>query len=1008
MKNKYAGMLLVLLVWALVPAEAQLFKPFTSLRVIKTERFDIIFPEESESSARLLASYADRVYEHLSSLLGIEIAGRIPVTFAPHTDSFNAYYQSVPNPHIVLYDAPMDLEWTSFADSLESLFLHELTHAVSWSARDDSLRWLHTIFGNWVSPALLYAPLFMVEGVTVSFESLSGFGRANDPLIKQKLRQAIHEGKFLTPFQASGVYDLPVQQSSWYEYGGLFSAWLQRTYGMEKYAGLWQAMGKGIGISFMPYSSGYYRAFRNVYDVDFMDAWSAFSDSLALDGLEENNDELFPEERRFFSERRHTISALSARGSLVYVLYGSEGKIRVYDTLTGKTRVFNAGPLTSNDLDVSVDGTTLLVSGYQLIGDQYRAIVTEHRTDSGRGTGRTIHGLFKARYFRDGVIGIRGEQHNTCVVYEDFSGRSEVLFRGNEKLVFSGPQALDDERIVFIAAREGIRELLLYNYATGELFRVENADSNDTDGNETDGNAVDYWRYMRGLGVSDGKLFFSQNADDRMYKLACIDLETMKAVYSGRDFSGGVFYPVAVDNDIYYRAAFFSGDGFLRFPETTASLSGVQSGIRLVEVNRSANLLCDANLLCEEYGLAGAVAGASTGAAAEDWPELPGGESKPYFSILYMNPFRFWLPLPLIRANTSSFDNFKISLDGGGIFSLMSDPTDRHFISLMAYADIAYRMAMIDTFSWQTTVPGFPLTLAFSDKVIEGSRYNAFEDGDAPEGSGAYRDTRVDLSGGFSWRPRQWYYGFSLGGSYSRTAENDGGETAYTWAETESNFSLFTSATISSIQRRQHELFGSGLYLRLKGASVLDSFEPRVEGMFRASAETRFPVRLTLYGAYDSLGLNLQGVSRTYGRPIFTDVASVEYPNPAGLKLSWLAGGEASLGLFSFEIQNNLSHLYFNRVFGSLSLRTAFYDGKGLTGAEGTSAGRIAVGQFAIGDLRLAQSLVLRVGLVSSILPIKSAPIFVEPNLAVSWKFSNTITGRGSPWSYGVALNLRY
>ena len=63
-------MLLLLLVCVTVPVEAQLFKPFTSLRVIKTERFDIIFPKESESSARLLASYADRTYEQVSSLLG--------------------------------------------------------------------------------------------------------------------------------------------------------------------------------------------------------------------------------------------------------------------------------------------------------------------------------------------------------------------------------------------------------------------------------------------------------------------------------------------------------------------------------------------------------------------------------------------------------------------------------------------------------------------------------------------------------------------------------------------------------------------------------------------------------------------------------------------------------------------------------------------------------------------------------------------------------------------------
>ena len=71
MKRKFSVLLLLLLVWAAISAHAQLFRPFTSFRVIRTEHFDIIFPAESEVSARLLATYADDVYRHLSSLLGM-------------------------------------------------------------------------------------------------------------------------------------------------------------------------------------------------------------------------------------------------------------------------------------------------------------------------------------------------------------------------------------------------------------------------------------------------------------------------------------------------------------------------------------------------------------------------------------------------------------------------------------------------------------------------------------------------------------------------------------------------------------------------------------------------------------------------------------------------------------------------------------------------------------------------------------------------------------------------
>ena len=52
-----------------MPVDAQLFKPFTVMRHIKTEYFDIIYPKESEASAFLLASYADSTYEKISALL---------------------------------------------------------------------------------------------------------------------------------------------------------------------------------------------------------------------------------------------------------------------------------------------------------------------------------------------------------------------------------------------------------------------------------------------------------------------------------------------------------------------------------------------------------------------------------------------------------------------------------------------------------------------------------------------------------------------------------------------------------------------------------------------------------------------------------------------------------------------------------------------------------------------------------------------------------------------------
>jgi len=1003
MKQIRFGTFLALLVLVSVYAEAQmsLFRPFTSFRVIRTEHFDIIFPRESEASARMLASYADRIYEQMSSMLGIEVRFRIPVVINPHTDIFNGFYAGFPNPHIVLFDTPMDMEWLAFPDTLKYLFVHELAHAISLNQRQSIGWFFHRIFGGVAFPMVwANAPLFMIEGIAVSLESLSGFGRNNDPLTRQHLRQAVHEERFLRPIQVAGAYDLPVR-IFFHEYGGLFSEWLLQNYGMEKYVRLWHEMGRGARFSFSVYHSCFFHIFSSVYNMNFLDAWVAFRDSFALDNLEENTDEPLPRRYRFFTERNNFIDRLAVWGNDVFILDGRNARVYVYDTLTSRTRRFNVGVMGAYDIDISADGTTMLVSGFNSVNGRNEAIVVEYRTATGRRTGRTFRGLFRARYFRDGVIGGRSEQHSPFIVFEDSGGNRQVLFRGSSSLLFSGPQVVDNDRIAFVAVRGGVRELWLYDFAGGDLSRVESADGHN-----------EYWSHMRGLGVSDGRLFFSHNADDRMFKLAAVDLETMQAVFSGRDFSGGVFNPVSVNGVIYYRGAFSSRDRLLRFPETVGSLSGIQRDLKLVRLDRQsfeAVAMPELDKLDEndfygefddnEFDIGETLEIVQTQAQVASEPfawetaghETPVFGTSRYFALRYMNPFRFWFPMLLFRFH----ENDEVTLDGGGLFSMMIDPTRRNLVQFIAYADIRYQMAMIEMFSWQNTILGFPLTLNFSDMV------NHFEDEDI------YRDTRIGLVGNFNRNLGRGAIGFSLGGSYVRIADyEEGVASAYSWRKTGSFFMLSAGIGLSNIRRQRHELFGTGMAFSLVGATLATGFEPYVAAMFQASREARFPVRLALFGAYDSTGtMNLQGVSRTYGNPVFSQFAPLEYRHPRGLNLNWLAGVEAAIGLFSLEIQNNVSHIYFNRIFGTLAVRNAFFDGQGHPNARGMVISGLWSGDE---DIRIAQSLVFRLGMVFTFHQIHQIiPAFFEPNVWASWNFSNTITGNGDQWQIGLGFNLR-
>ena len=91
----------------------------------------------------------------------------------------------------------------------------------------------------------------MLEGVTVLTESYNGFGRVNDPLVRQRLRQDIYEGKFKTPLQASDLWIKKPWGNVYYEYGGLLSQYLKDRFGIEKYNKLWEQMRKNFSFSFV-------------------------------------------------------------------------------------------------------------------------------------------------------------------------------------------------------------------------------------------------------------------------------------------------------------------------------------------------------------------------------------------------------------------------------------------------------------------------------------------------------------------------------------------------------------------------------------------------------------------------------------------------------------------------------------------------------------------------------------------------------------------------------------
>lgn len=912
-------------------ATAQTLKLGSSPRVITTEHFEIIFPEQSRPSAELLASFADKTFNEVCSLLGLSYERLIPVTICPYTDMFNGYMNPFPYAHIVLYDAAPDIEFTTYRNSLKSLFLHELTHVVSLNTRSSFLSSMHTIFGAWVNPAGLVATMFMVEGVTVSFESLEGFGRANDPLVHHHLAQAFHEGKFLTAFQASGVYDHPPFANAYYEYGGLFSAWLQERYGMEKYAELWQEMGKLPPFSFRFYRHGFFSRFTRVYGVSFLDAWNEFATSFHIEGIQDNSSGILT---------KHDMRLLSvaASESSVYTLDRYSNTVVEVNVKTGKTnRIANINP-TSKSIAISSNNSLLLVSGYRMAGQFATAEVCEYALPTGKKTGRRWNGVSKPAYFRDGIAALSSEGHANNLVYLEQGKTPEILLMGNPECLFSAPIPVDKNRIAFIVSIQGIRHIGMYDFDSGKayLFEIKNTEHSNI------------FSYARSLSASSGNLLFSYYDGEGLYKLACIYEATTnpRLVCCDADYSGGVFSPVFVGSEIVYRADFSSHDALMRYPESSETLSGVSFEL---EAFSWEDALPSAALELD-------------GSNEQKFPETN------YFPVSWLNPLNMWFPFPLVQSSGNN-----VRLDGGGFATYLATPTDMNALLLFAAYDARERMAFLDA-TWVSFLPIDPLIVHFSD----GIRYSNSGSFDNPR-----RETRFLASltriRGLGGERTHYVFIPSFEGAWIALPGVDDAS-AYEWDYLDGFYIPGVSLGVQNWDRLPWELFGRGISLIFSCRTSLPDQDFRYDATLRASVGTSFPVRVTGYGVYDETGLDLDASSVVFGQGSYASAAASEYAKDSPGGHRWVAGGELEFQLFSVEIQKNLSHIYCNRFFGILAWRPVFFD---------TAQMHDSLPGFSLGNnAGFAHSVILKTGAVVSLIPIAAVPLRFSPHLWTAWKFS--------------------
>ena len=849
--------LLFLNIFELSYSQNAVFKPFRKLYTIQTEKFEIIFPMESRRTAEKLAKIADDIYKEYSAILNSEVDGKIPITITPDMNIFNAWATPLPYPAMVLFDT-IETDETLDADNFKGTFIHELTHLLSLASVNAGNP--TKVLGNWASMLFFNTPIFMLEGISVSMESYKGFGRANDPFVKQELRQDIYEGKFKTPIQLSDIWSKR-PSDAYYLYGGLFSKYLQERFGIEKYNELWNVMRKKLSFSFLIYNSGFYGAFKKVYGMNFIEVWGDFQNSLYIEDIN-------PSEDLRVNDKETYIGDLHSYGDKVYYIDNNIGALYSYKQNRNENNKKDLKlefyiDRTSESLDISSDGKRALFVSLTYNGGLYKYITKEYDLEKKKRTKRKWENIQYARFFRNGIIGIGKDLHNSILIYIDENDNKEILLNANDNYSYSSPTVIDDNNIALIVSDFGIKKIAIFNYQTKTLRYIETRDE-----------TLNYVKYLKN---SNGKILFSYNDNDRFYKFGELDLNANNLKLYDKDFSGGVFAPVYSEDSIYYKGRFSEHDKLMKFDET------IEPRIKNFSF---------VSKTIEKYNFT---------------PEMELGK---YNQFKYIKPFATWAPLP--QLNTS----FPYFINGFGIFSYLASPSRKNSANLWLGLDIPSLFLQTE-FALTSYTLLYPLNFNFGSQVVY-STYNYW---------------RVSSSINMQFRlytesdKVSFYLSPILYGAlFSEDKIPNYISSAFKWKY--ETWTFVTTFQASFIFRTRADKPYRDDLIKIDLYPMYSVKYNRFGLDFKSQFQTRYiPIRMSFYGAYVLSGLvSFDGASKVFGSKYVSAPAEFHsYARQKNLSDNYFLAGDIEL-LGFVDSQFNLSHIYFDNFFASLSYRFAYYD----------------------------------------------------------------------------------
>jgi len=235
MARAAAAMACLLALLGAIPAAAQTKDLGRRWRTVRSEHFEVSYPEPLALVARRVLGIAERTHERLAPILGHRPKKRVQIVLVDEVDTANGNASVLPYNVIRLFvGAPSDLSVLSdFDDWLTILVTHEHAHVLHLDNIGGLPRIINHIFGRIWAPNALQ-PRWIVEGIATYLESReTAGGRMRSTQFEMYMRMAFLENNILHFDTLNNRTDYWPHGDIWYLYGSRFVQWLVDRYGEE-------------------------------------------------------------------------------------------------------------------------------------------------------------------------------------------------------------------------------------------------------------------------------------------------------------------------------------------------------------------------------------------------------------------------------------------------------------------------------------------------------------------------------------------------------------------------------------------------------------------------------------------------------------------------------------------------------------------------------------------------------------------------------------------------------